>query len=38
MGLLLLLSLKVGKARRRNILQKQDKLIQELENQLANKV
>ncbi|XP_067937980.1 trichohyalin-like [Watersipora subatra] len=30
--------LEVGQARRKNILQKQDKLISELENQLANKV
>lgn len=30
--------LEVGQARRRNILQKQDKLITELENQLSNKV
>ncbi|KAF6021020.1 hypothetical protein EB796_020667 [Bugula neritina] len=30
--------LEVGQARRKNILQKQDKLITELENQLANKV
>ena len=30
--------LEVGQARRRNIIQKQDKLINELENQLSNKV
>lgn len=30
--------LEVGQARRRNIIQKQDKLITELENQLSNKV
>lgn len=30
--------LEVGQARRKNILQKQDKLINELENQLSNKV
>ena len=30
--------LEVGQARRKNILQKQDKLISELENQLSNKV